>query len=321
MADTSDVQNALVALCAAVLYPAGAAGQGGWDGGAGWGVGAAYGGAALGTSQAGLVVRVYRGWPVAQQLDPDLAAGIAHLTIYQPNGMGRVGQGYLERDLSIQGAPPTISATVAGNVVTLAGSPTPGNLVGLIVDDVPLVYQVQPGDTLSAIAATLASLIGGETLGTESGAVLTDDSGNPLTIDDPVTVTPVPGGMTLTIGTTRPIVARVGAQGQTIRRPRQQTERYQVTCWSPTPAARDAICSLLDGALSGISWLQLPDQQGRLLWGGTASDDVPSKSALWRRDLFYHVTYWTSHIQISPTILFGVGNVTGGFGQVQTTIS
>jgi len=131
MADSSDVQNALAALIAAVLYPAGTDGVGGWSEAGGYGVGMAYGGAALATSVAGLAVRVYRRRPVAQQLDPDLAAGIADVTVSQPNGMGRLARDNIGPDQTFPGAPPTITATVSDNVVTLCGTATPGSTSGL----------------------------------------------------------------------------------------------------------------------------------------------------------------------------------------------
>jgi hypothetical protein len=328
MADSSDVQNALAALIAAVLYPAGTGGVGGWSAAGGYGVGMAYGGAALATSAAGLPVRIYRGWPVAQQLDPDLAAGAAHVTVSQPNGMGRLAGGNIGPDLTFPGAPPTITTTVSGNVVTLGGTATPGNLVGLIVDGAALSYQVQPGDALLMVATQLADLIPGSGPGTTTGLTLTggtpllDSAGYPLTLGDTVTVLPLAGGgVSITIGTTRPITARVASPGLTLRRPRQQTEQVTVTCWAPTPAARDAICKLFDAVLSDIRWLVLADQQARLVWAGTRSDDVSSKAALWRRDVFYRATYWTTRLRITPSMLFGQSVVTDATGTTFTSNS
>lgn len=312
MADQSDVENALAELAASLLYPAGPQGVGGWDVAGGWGVGMAYGSlTALRVSAAGLPIRIYRGWPVAQQLDPDLGNGIAHVTIFERSGMGRLAGGNLDDDVSLPGPAPTIAAVVAGNTVTLAGIVTAGNIVGLLVDGQPVTHVAQPGDTLATIAATLARMLGG---GTPLDGLLTE-AGAPLTVADPVTIGATPdGAATLTITTTRPIQARVGAMGISLRRPRQQSQTFMVTCWAPDPAARDAVCSFIDARLSDIRWLTLLDQKARLLWAGTRTDDVSSKARTWRRDIFYTVTWWTTLTRAAPPVLFGRSKIAGGLG-------
>jgi hypothetical protein len=326
MADSSDVEIALAALVGGVLFPGGVQGVGGFDIAAagGWSMAGAYGTAAPQSSAAGLPIRVYRGWPTVQQLDADLAVGTAHVSIIKGTGMGRVAQGVLDDEKQFPGPPPTISATVSGYTVTLAGTPAPYTLIGLLLDRQGYVWTVQATDTLLTIAAGLAAQISGTDLITPGGLDITDLLGSPITTDEVVTVTEQPNGaVTLIFGTTDPIVTRVETFGVSVRRSRQQTEQFKVTCWAPTPATRDSIGKFVDGALADLRWLPLADQVAWILWAGSRNDDVPSKAALWRRDLNYNVLYYTTVIRVAPPMLFGVQVllINGAGGSASTTTS
>ena len=311
MADISDVEIAFAALVANVLYPAGTGGQSGYAKTGSWDMAAAYGAqGGIANSIAGLPVRIYRGWATAQQLDIDSRAGIAHLTVFHGGDMGRIEIGRLNGTETQAGPTPTITATVSGNVVTLGGTVTADNLVGLLVDRQPYVYRVQANDTLSSIGQTLAAMIVGQQIVLENGSQITDDFGSPLILGESVALTIGAGIVTLTIGATLTIIARTASLGLSQRRVRQQTNRLKLTCWAPTPEARDAICGQLDAQLADVRWLQLADQKARLLWNGTYSDDVSSKATLWRRDLYYHATYWTTLTTSVPGMLFDISNVT-----------
>ena len=314
MADTSDVQAALVLLVGGVLYPAGLAGAGGYDQAGGYDVGSlAYGDLAklVTSSAAGLPVRIYRGWPVAEQLDIDLDNGIAHVTVFEQSGMTRLLGGNLDPDISIP-AVSTLSASVTGNVVTFSGACAAGQLAGVEFGGASWYYPVQATDTPVVVAEALAAVIWGGPWLLESGLAITDGAGNPILLSGGAEVSVGDGGAgVLTIDTTLPVIARTGQAGQSRRRPREQEQGYCITCWAPDPASRDAICSSLDAVLSDTRWLQLPDQAARLLWQHTRSDDVPSKARLWRRDLTYTVRYWTTRTTTAPPMLWGGGQLSG----------
>ncbi len=249
MADTSDAQAALVLLVGGVLYPAGLAGAGGYDQAGGYDLGSlAYGELAnlVTSSVAGLPVRIYRGWPVAEQLDVDLDNGIAHVTVFEHAGMTRISGGSLDPDISIP-AVCTLSASVTGNVVTFSGSCAAGQLAGIEFGGASWYYPVQATDTPLLVAEALATVIGGGAWLLESGAAITDGTANPILLTGGAEAS-VGGGGTgvLTIDTTLPVAARTGQTGQSRRRPRQQEQGYCITCWAPDPASRDAICALLE---------------------------------------------------------------------------
>lgn len=336
MADKSDVEAALALLVGNILYPAGPDGAGGYDLAGGYGTGAAWGNpTALLTSTAGLPVRIYRGWPVAQQLDPDLAAGVAHVTVFEQPGMARLGDGNIDPDRTVPATPPSLTATVAGGAVIFAGTAAVGQIAGVAADGASYAHAMQPGDTPLAVATALAAMMGGGPLDTDAGTVLTDEAGGTLFAEEDALALPVgaltvaqvaaiataggsgalaaagPTGAVLLVPTTRPLLARVAAAGLSMRRPRQQAQGFRITCWAPSSASRDALCKLLDAVLSDTRWLQLPDQRARLLWRNTVSDDVTTKARLWKRDMMFVVTFWTTLPVLAPAMLFGNPTLSG----------
>lgn len=67
MPDLSDVETALVALCAVAAYPAGTDQ----------------------TSACGVPVKVYRSWPSADALNADMTVGVANISVFPISGDDR----------------------------------------------------------------------------------------------------------------------------------------------------------------------------------------------------------------------------------------
>ncbi|HCA27556.1 MAG TPA: hypothetical protein DEP05_07970, partial [Betaproteobacteria bacterium] len=151
MADLSDVQNALVAVAAQALYPAGTAQP----------------------SAAGAPCRIYAGWPVPASLDADLAAGVTHVTVF-PRDEERNTTRFPADWQTLSTTPPALTLTVGGQTVTVGGAvAVPQNAV-VLANGQPYVYALQGGDTLSSVATALAALIAVDIPGTvSSGAVVT----------------------------------------------------------------------------------------------------------------------------------------------------
>lgn len=154
MADLTDVQNALVAIVAAALYPSGTGAP----------------------SVPGMPVKIYAGWPLPQQLDADLKAGTCHVTVYsraEERNTTRYGLAWQPQTLQTA----TLTLTATGQTVTIGGAiPPVGNPHNAVVfaNTKPYVYAVQPSDALAGVAAALAALIAVDVPGTTAaGAVLT----------------------------------------------------------------------------------------------------------------------------------------------------
>lgn len=151
MADLIDVENALVGLAAAALYPNGT-GQ---------------------PSAAGAVpCKVYAGWPTESQLDSDLIAGNCHVTVYPQqveHNTTRFSQDWQQASLNTA----SMTLTVNGQQITLAGTiPGSGNphTLSVLVNGQPYVYQVLVTDTLATAAAALAALIAAGVPGTTAAS-------------------------------------------------------------------------------------------------------------------------------------------------------
>lgn len=163
MADAFDVQGALVALAAQILYPEGTAEP----------------------SAPGPAIRIYEGWPTASALDDDLAQGICHVTVFAmpvERNTTRHIDGWQELEIHA----PTLTAVIAGQTITIGGTVLPPddfkpqNVVAKI-DGVPYVYAVQGGNSLSAVATGLATAIAAGIPGaSSSGAVVTVPAGKQI---------------------------------------------------------------------------------------------------------------------------------------------
>lgn len=151
MADLSHVEDAIVALAAAALYPSGTGSP----------------------SAIGATCRIGRGWPQPGALNADLAAGVVNVSVAPRPGMTRNTTRYQDRWLYTPPGAPTLTATVSGATVTFAGTPAAGQLAGIASGSAQGAYLVQAGDTLAAVAAALAALVPGCTA---AGPVVTAPS-------------------------------------------------------------------------------------------------------------------------------------------------
>lgn len=258
MADQSDVENALVALAANAIYPSGSGSP----------------------SLPGADCRIYRGWPNSAALNADLAAGNINVTIFPQGEPGRNTTRYSQQWL---GSPtqPTLTALVSGVSVTIGGTAGPGQLSGLLINDVSYVYHAQAGDTPETVAANLATAVRTDWIVNLSGATLT-----------------IPGAASVS--------ARVVASASLLQEVRRQEQGFRITCWCPTPATRDTTAAAIDLLLVGFQFIDLADgSQGRLQYRGTLVFDQSQDALLYRRDLLYDAEYPTTITTLQPAMLFG----------------
>ncbi|PRF55324.1 hypothetical protein [Burkholderia multivorans] len=264
MADLSDVGNVLAGLIGGFLYPNGTAAP----------------------SAAGMPVRVYPGWPDPASLDADMAAGTAHVSIY-PHPTGRNTTRY-SSDWKTTAAPTqTLGATVSGNEITISGTVATPQTVAILANGAPFVYAVQASDTLSSIAAALATLIAAQIPGTTSaGAVITLPT------------------------SARIAAARISASGTIARVVRSQEHSVQVTVWAPSPAARVQVATAFDALLSDLRFLSMPDGFGaRLVYSNSYDTDRLAKATAYRRDFLYSVDFATTIAQQAAQIAIEQLNV------------
>ncbi len=253
MAGLSDVYNALASFITEILYPNGTSKP-----------------SAISYNGSNVSFRVYPGWPVAEDLDNDLAAGIVNINVYPRPEERNVST--LPSPWQITSAPaPTVTATVSGLSVTIGGTITEGNVVTIFYDGTAAGYAVQSTDTLDSIASSLGSLISGASV---SGSTVTLPAGS--------------------YGVSAQVTAPVTA----IYDVKEQRRTFQIVTWAPSPVLRDQVVEFIDAVLGGTYRLTLPDgSMCTLMYERSPMDDLLQKEGAWRRDLFYHVVWATTLTQ------------------------
>lgn len=218
----------------------------------------------------------YRGWPEAAALDKELAAGDVHVTVNpRSGGYTRNTTRYLQRDLTVIHPAPTLTVSVAGDVATFAGTADPGQAAGVQAGADAWVVRTAAGSTSASIAASLSVIVPGATA-----------QGTALTVLGLVT-------------------ARIGADAETATVVRSTEQQFTVTVWCADPDTRDAVAAALDAALTGLTFLVLPDNEvGRIRFAGDQSSDKAESANLYTRMLHYGVDYPTTLRTVAPVVLF-----------------
>lgn len=283
MADLSDVNDSLVSLIASTLYP-------------------------NGSSQPpanGIPTRIYAGWPVPGQTDADLPLGNCHVSIFNRESRNTTRYQLTQVDPTV--TPPALTLTINGRAVTVGGTVAAGVNTAVIVGVNAFTHQTVANDTLTTIAAALASSINLTYPGTSaSGAVITLPNTGP-----PINAARVGGGASQSI--------EVGRVEQV----------FQITVWANSPTNRKAIASLIVPALMQSHFLTLADgSAARLILKSQRDDDVPQKELLYRRDIMVTVEYVetaavtaTQVVDIVENIAVGVNGYNNGTYPNTTTIN
>lgn len=234
-----------------------------------------------------ITTKLYRGWPEEANMDADLALGRAHVSVFPEQGVTQNTTALFPLNSSVTTIPTaTLAWTVVGTTATLSGTITTPQNIAIVVDGLGLSYGVQAGDTLSTAAAALSALIAAKRTATATGPVIT-----------------IPGSHSIS--------GRVGVVGTTQMIVATQKQGFRVSIWTATPAARDTLSSLIGAGISGLlsatgnptEYITLADgTAAQIVYRTTYVDDRPEKARLWRRDLCYSATYYTTTSISAPTV-------------------
>ena len=245
-----------------------------------------------GTSSAGVVssdIKIVTGWPLPQDLNDSMEAGKSQVSVFTlPSERDTTRYNVDWREVTRPS--PTITAVVAGQVLTLGGTISAGNIVAALIDRGLYAYVVLLGDTLTSITAALLALIQVDL----PGATAT--------------------GPAITVPATSQILSvQTGAPGTAIRNLRQTERQFQVTVWSPSLGDRDAIATAIERWLATlttdpervISFLTMPDgTQARIKYQRANISDDMQKVRVYRHYLYYLVDYsLTATATFAPTLL------------------
>ena len=276
MADYTDVQNELVAMAAAAIYP-------------------------NGTSSApasGYPTYVYAGWPNAQQLNSDLAAlsatpptgGRIHVSVFATNVERDVSR-YFPWQTSNSAPRTTLVITRQGPSITIAGTVSVPQSVVVNVAGTIHIYTVQANDTLATIAANVAAMIPGATVSNNiiSSALL-------------ATLIPGSAGIANSVVTVS-VFARAGGYGTVLTEYGRVARTFRTTIWAHTPAARAATAIAIDQAFRQAPFIPLADgTQGRMKYRSSNQDDIAQRDGVYRRDLDYEVEFALTVATTAPSV-------------------
>jgi hypothetical protein len=136
MPDQADVEQALAAFIAGVLYPNGEDA----------------------VSAVGTVCRVYRGFPVVGALEADLAAGIAQVTVQPVGGSLKDTSRFSTEWIGAAPVCPLVAQT-EGVSVQFSGTSGSGMVAGVLVDGLAYVIRVTDPSTPGVVAAILSDMV------------------------------------------------------------------------------------------------------------------------------------------------------------------
>ncbi|PYD63560.1 hypothetical protein [Gluconacetobacter entanii] len=270
MADIVSISRAIVSQMEVIAYPSGKANP----------------------SVTGRPTKIFRGWITQADYtgaDCALGNGVDFITVMDLKGGWRridepLGRPW-RQEVTI---PATVSITTEGNTatVTLQANATPSGIVGLrirsngttIPDRSVAAYAVQATDTATTIAAALAAQIPGAT---SSGATIA-----------------VPGATDLS--------GAAGGYAPAVRVARRQQQLFQVTVWSASTKARDALGTAIDNGMAFIDWLT--DANGstfQIESRGNWNNDAAQNSGIFMRPFRFIATYDTDLRENMAQMLFG----------------
>ncbi len=269
MADQADVENALVAIVANALYPAGSAVASSVNGPSG-----------------PVVWRVYRGWPTSAVLDADLARGIAHATVVPDATTIRNTTRFPRVWQVVAPVAASLSVSVGEGTAIFSGSCAAGQLAGIAVDGAIFPYAVQPADSPATVASNLAALL-------RAAGWIVNYRGSSLS---------VPAAKLFTAR----VVSGAGALKE-IKRQEQQFQ-ISLWCADPLTrdvAAGFVDCALAEPQFVALA----DGSVAHLVFAGGATRDQGANQSLYRRDFIYAAEYPTTLAEIEPAMLFGVGDI------------
>jgi hypothetical protein len=258
MADEVDVENALVGVIAAALYPSGTSGA----------------------CAAGVPCKVFRGWPTPQAQTAAINGNFVNVSVATRNRVERATSRHPYGAYWQANPTHTLTASVFNNTITIGGTVSvPQNVVVLVGQQFVTSYAVQANDTMASIAAGLAALIAASFPGTTSaGSVVTVPTGRQITAR-------IAGQGTVITETKR--------QEKSF-----QVSVWAPPCnvaSSDADAWRAAVINVIDPILSSSPRILLPDQQyGYIHYERSITMDTAQAEGLYRRDLFYWVEYATT---------------------------
>ena len=264
MANISVVEDTLVNLVSGILYP-------------------------NGTSNPSIVasvrnIYIYAGWLIPESFQSNMQNNSdAHVTIF-PTNMGRNTTRFRQEWIENTINPPTLTATLSGDQVTINGTVTIPQAVMIIVNNIGYAYQVLSTDTLDTIAASLSALI------PNSSSLF-----NVITINGAFSIIP-----------------RITQSGIASKEVKRQEVLFNVITWSKSRDTRTDVSNPIEIGLGKLSRFLLPQDNywAPILYNGIKDHEELQKSIpIYRRDLIFKIEYPTIIEMNTSTITDEISNI------------
>lgn len=228
------------------------------------------------------MARLFRGFPVNDDLRIDLQNGISEISVFSVPGMTRLISKFFQDEYVAFTVPITLTITTTNNTATLGGTCTTGQVVGIAVGDGQIktayCYRLQTGDTLTTVVAALVALIPGAT-----------SSGDTITVPDVVG---------LLVGVTSDSTVNYDNA--------LYSQMIDVHLWCPNPQTRDALGAVITSGMSQTFNLDFVDGSTteNILYRGIWVSDAAQSTTDWSSYLRFEVQYPNVLQKIVPGILF-----------------
>jgi hypothetical protein len=231
-------------------------------------------------SVAGIAAMIYAGNPVPDQLDTDFSptniAPRAHINVnfLMDRDASDLLDGWQVRTIST----PSLTLTVdnATSTITVGGTVSVPINCAIKVNAVVYRYAVQQADTLQTVATNIAALI-------PFASVV---------------------GTVITVPNAYQLITKTGSIGTAINAVGQQQGVFKITVLAPSFIYRTAFSKAIKGYLDANYRLTMPDSTGaNMSYKGMRQFDTYQKTIIYRRDLMYEVTFYTTLVNNYYTIV------------------
>lgn len=277
MATVRAIEKALCQIIQDVVYPNGLNAPsivpyliGGWNV-ANWGFNIFDNGArgkyVTSGDDSGVTIKIVPGFPIQQQLNLDVLAGNAQISVFPLHGSDRNVTRFprIWQDFSYN--PNALTATVVDNTVTIGGTIILPVSVLINFNKGSYGYIVGSSDTLNSIAANLAALIPGAT---SVGTVIT------------------------LVGVIN-LEAKIITTGTALKESKRQRKLFYISVFAPNYNMREFLSDAVDNVLGDIVRIDFPEGDEALItYKGLQEFDAFEQDIIYRRDLIYTIEYPTT---------------------------
>lgn len=226
--------------------------------------------------------RLFRGFPVPNDVRIDLQNGISEISVFSVQGMSRLLPGFLNNIYVSSVVPITFTAIATGNSVTFGGTATLGQVAGVAVGDglVKKAYciRLNNSDTPSIVAATLHAII-------PNSSVI---------------------GSTITVSGVVELLTGVVSDSTINNEVARYSQMFDIGIWCPNPETRDALGSMITLGMAQNLDLTFPDGSDSEItyYRGTWTEDATQDTLVWYRHQRYEIPYATVLQTVSTGVLF-----------------